>query len=226
MISSCCIAEEPASSESLAPSTSKTSGAKETCQSCCASPAALVESAESSTVSKWIDPEKRAALSLDFELTTQDSKKVKLKDLMDKPTVIGFFFTRCGNPRKCPLAVSTMSQLQSKVKESGLEDKVRLLMITYDSDFDTPEIIKAHGTERGLRFNENVFMLRPEPQTKDKLFEALKASVNYSKQGVNIHSLQLLILDSSGRLVRDYHSVIWDNSKVIEDLKRLLGEAK
>src|SRR5580658_4388645 len=82
-----------------------------TCPNCAAEEE---EAPPSSTVTEWLEPAKRSKVDLDFELTTQDSKKIKLKDLLDKPAAVGFFFSRCGNPRKCPLAVATMAQLQTK----------------------------------------------------------------------------------------------------------------
>jgi cytochrome oxidase Cu insertion factor (SCO1/SenC/PrrC family) len=69
-------------------------------------------------------------------------------------------------------------------------------------------------------------LLRPDPAHKQALFDRMEVAVNYDAQGVNVHGIQLLLLDRHGRYVRSYHSVIWENAKVLRDLKQLLTEAR
>jgi cytochrome oxidase Cu insertion factor (SCO1/SenC/PrrC family) len=190
------------------------------CPSCAAGE---TPAAADAVVSQWLEPAERTKLTLDFESTNQDGKKIKLSEITNKPTVVTFFYSRCENPRKCPLAVSTLAELAAEIKHSALNDKVRILALTYDPEFDTAEVLKKYGLERGLKFSESVQMLRPEPKQKQKVLDALKASVNYNAEGVNIHSLQLVLIDANGRFVRNYHSVIWDNKKVIKDLQKLVA---
>jgi cytochrome oxidase Cu insertion factor (SCO1/SenC/PrrC family) len=226
LTASMCFAESSAPKEAKPVDLNIKSIAGDGAPSCPDCAAGLVPAVPSSTVTDWLDTAKREKIDLDFALTTQASKKSHLKDLVDKPTAITFFYTRCENPRKCPLAVATMASLAEKLKTAGLLDKVRLLVFTYDPTFDTPEVVQAYAKQKGLTFSENVLMLCPEAKDKEKLFDSLKASVNYNAKGVNIHSLQLHLLDSKGQLARTYHSVIWDNEKVKDDLIRLIEESK
>ena len=98
--------------------------------------------------------------------------------------------------------------------------------VTYDPDYDSPAVLTKFGTTHGLRFERNTLMLQPDSKQKDKLFKALNVGVNYNGQSVNLHSIQLMLFDSQGRYVRTYHSIMWNNQQVIEDLKRLLAETK
>jgi cytochrome oxidase Cu insertion factor (SCO1/SenC/PrrC family) len=96
--------------------------------------------------------------------------------------------------------------------------------MTYDPEYDKPDIVRKYAIEKGFRFNELNRFLIPEESKKDKLFEALNLSVNFDEKGVSIHGLELLILDRQGRFVRKYSTLIWENEKVMVDFKRLIEE--
>jgi len=177
--------------------------------------------------SKWLEPTQRAkAANVPFELTNQDGAAIPFNNLAGKPTAMTFLYTRCENPNKCPLAASTMAKLQTEVEKAGLGEQVQLAIMTYDPEFDTAAVLKKYAQERGIRCNSSVMMLRPDPKSKSKLFETMNIPVNYDAQRVNIHGLQLMLLDKSGRFVRNYQTLIWDNQKVLADLKKLLSESE
>lgn len=67
-------------------------------------------------------------------------------------------------------------------------------------------------------------LLRPNPKDKLKLFEALRIGVNFDGQRVNVHGIQLFLLDARGLVAKTYHTLIWDNHKVLQDLKKLTAE--
>jgi cytochrome oxidase Cu insertion factor (SCO1/SenC/PrrC family) len=179
------------------------------------------------TITPWVEPGERTRLIPgEILLTTQAGEKVKAHDLLGRPIALSFLYTRCDNPKKCPLIATTMASLQKELDETEISNRVQLLLVTYDPDYDSPAVLTKFGTTHGLRFERNALMLQPDSKQKDKLFKALNVGVNYNGQSVNLHSIQLMLLDSQGRYVRTYHSVIWNNQQVIEDLKRLLAETK
>jgi cytochrome oxidase Cu insertion factor (SCO1/SenC/PrrC family) len=157
-------------------------------------------------------------------VTDQDGRTLDLSELSTRPLALTFLYTRCTNPNRCPLVATQMGRLQKLIEAGGLEDRMRLAIVTYDPDHDTPEVLKQYGLDRGLRFTPNVLMLRPDSQQKDSFFDRLRVTVNYNAEGVNLHGLQLFLFDSKGRFVRRYQSVIWNNAKVLADLKRLAEE--
>lgn len=195
---------------------------KPKCDLCKETPNLLASIAES----KWLEPADRAKpIASSLELTNHAGEKLNLSKLQGKPTAITFLYTRCENPNKCPLAATTMGRLQAEVEKAGLKDQVQLAVMTYDPEFDSPAVLSDYATEKGIRCNSSVMMLRPDPQTKSQLFEAMNVTVNYDAKRVNIHGLQLMLLDKSGRFVRNYQTLIWDNHKVVADLKKLLAES-
>ena len=41
---------------------------------------------------------------------------------------------------------------------------------------------------------------------------------------VNTHGIALSLLDTGGRVVRQYQTTLWDNDQVLRDVRRLLAE--
>jgi len=179
------------------------------------------------TVSAWTQPWQRTQrFPEDIIFTTQAGKKIRAEDLRGRPVALSFIYTRCDNAGKCPLVAATIARLQRELEDAALSEEVQLALITYDPDYDSPAVLTKFGTTHGLCFDRNVLMLQPESKQKDRLFQELSVRVNYNKQSVNLHSIQLMLFDPQGRYVRTYHSVLWNNAQVLQDLKRLLGETK
>ncbi len=173
---------------------------------------------------KWLAPSERGtAISLP-PLQNQDGRVVTVDDLRGAPVALSFIYTRCENERKCPLVARTMAALQTELDRANVVPRPRLALITYDPEYDTPKHLKDFGEEHGLRFTDAVMLLRPEPDRKQRLFEELNVRVNFNDRGVNLHGVQLILLDKEGRAARAHHTLVWDNDVVLADLKQLARE--
>src|SRR5438445_1927832 len=80
----------------------------------------------------------------DFSLTNQIGGVIALSDLRGKVWVADIIFTRCPGP--CPKMTEQMSELQAALPP---EEPVVLVSLTADPDFDTPEVLRRYGEERG-----------------------------------------------------------------------------
>lgn len=178
------------------------------------------------TATAWLEPSRRPSLAtLDVPMTDQDGRVVTLSDLIDRPTAVSFFYTRCDNPYKCTRTVADMARLQRSLEEAGLDDEVRLLLMTYEPEFDSPGRLKQYGVDRDLRFGPHALALQPDPLRKADLFAELGVAVNFQAGWVNLHGVQLMLIDRRARLVRTYHTLAWDAAEVLKDLWTLVGEA-
>jgi cytochrome oxidase Cu insertion factor (SCO1/SenC/PrrC family) len=192
----------------------------------CNDPAMLPESDPAAyRRSKWLSPAERSdERVLGLQVTDQDGTLHSLNQLCDRPTALSFIYTRCTNRNKCPRVVSEMAQIQSLLEMEELDGQVRLLTMTYDPEYDTPERLRQYGEKHGLRFTPSVLMLQPDSREKISLLDRLQVAVNFDSAGVNLHGVELFLFDRQGRFVRRYQSVFWDNEEVLDDLKRLLRE--
>jgi cytochrome oxidase Cu insertion factor (SCO1/SenC/PrrC family) len=81
-----------------------------------------------------------------FILTTQDGKRLSLKDLGGKVVAITFIYTSCADT--CPLLTAKMAGLQAGLG-SNFGSKVFFISITVDPQHDTPAVLKRYAGAHG-----------------------------------------------------------------------------
>jgi len=178
-----------------------------------------------SLMTVWAPIAERAPLhNLDITYKNHDGQAGVLRDLVGKPLVVTFFYTRCQNARKCSIAISRLAGLQRQLVQAGMDDRVRLLAITYEPQFDTPERIHRFATDRGLQLGANAQAIQLDTKRNRLLVEELQAPANYNAGWINTHGIELTLLDAQGRVVRKYQTLLWDNEQVVKDLERVLAE--
>jgi protein SCO1/2 len=81
-----------------------------------------------------------------FELVDQNSKPFSLSDLEGHVWVANLIFTRCGSI--CPLLTRQMAGLQERYETYGV-DEIKLLSISVDPEYDTPDVLKEYAKLNG-----------------------------------------------------------------------------
>ena len=81
----------------------------------------------------------------DGEVVTSDGTTVRLFDLMsDRAVLLSFIFTRCSDVNGCPLANAVLYKVQSRLGERpDLAEQVSLLSVSFDPEYDTPDVTGA-----------------------------------------------------------------------------------
>lgn len=86
----------------------------------------------------------------DYELTDQDGKKFNLSDYRGKPLLVSFIYTTC--PDICNSLVATLVPAMEEIKK-GLADKFNAIVVGFDAEYDTPEMMKEFGLHHETDFN-------------------------------------------------------------------------
>lgn len=175
-------------------------------------------------VSPWQAPGDRKALPLAHAVTDHNGNELHLSDLVGRPMAVSFAYTRCTNPRKCELVTNTMAGLRRTLERDGVLARVRLLLITYDAEWDSQQDLRDYSRRHGLTLDDSTLFLRPSLDPAHHLFRDLTAAVSFNAGGVTMHGIQLLLIDKAGRLARTYQTLLWDNQAVERDLERLVNE--
>lgn len=89
----------------------------------------------------------------DFTLTNQDGQAASLAVLTNHVWVADIIFTRCAGP--CPRMTAQMKSVQDGLAP---DSDVRLVTLTTDPDYDSPEILKRYGQRAGADFNRWTFL--------------------------------------------------------------------
>jgi protein SCO1/2 len=151
----------------------------------------------------------------EVQVEDQDGQRVVLADFLTRaPTVVAFFYTRCDNPRKCSLTITSLGELCRDLGDRL--GSVQVAAVTYDPGFDIPARLLRYGRDRGLPFGPAVRMFRAVSGW-DLLRAHFGLRVGYTASVVNRHGIELFLLDD-GRVVRTWARTRWTPADVAERL--------
>jgi len=153
-----------------------------------------------------------------FVLTDQNGERVTLETFRGHPFVLTFIFTRCPIPNFCPLMSKNFLELQKAIKNgSGTLAQTRLLSISFDPDFDTPQILKSYA-ENAQTHPEIWMFATGEKSQIDNLTRAFSVYVQV-EAGTISHGLATALIGEDGKIVRIWRGNGWTPAEVIGELE-------
>ena len=154
-----------------------------------------------------------------FTLTSQNGAPVTLDTFRGQPFVVTFIFTRCPIPTFCPRISQNFSELQEAIKsEAGAAGKTRLLSITLDPEFDTPEILQSYAQQQKADSQIWTFATGPAAEI-DKLTQSFAVFVQ-PEGGTISHGLATALIGPEGGVVKIWRGNGWKASEVVDELRR------
>ena len=163
----------------------------------------------------------------EFTLTNQSLQPVTKASLLGHVTLADIIFTRCGGP--CPEMTRKMSALQRVLLDDPM---VKLLTLTTDPGYDTPEVLKQYGSRFNANFSRWSFLSGPKLEIVRLAVDGLKLIAEEkpikdrtSAEDLFIHSTIFVIVDKQARLRGAFDSTEPDFEKQVRvAVKRLLKE--
>ena len=143
----------------------------------------------------------------DFSLTERSGKTVTKKDLLGKPWVACFVFTRCAGP--CPRVSGQFYQLQKDLKDLDF----KLVTITVDPKNDTPEVLTQYAESVGADPEKWLFLTGDQKDIfhlieKSFLMPVQENTGPARKPGFEvIHTTNVMLVDKKGRVLGKYNAV-------------------
>lgn len=138
----------------------------------------------------------------DFNLTNQIGEAVSLASLQGKIWVGDVIFSRCAGP--CPQMTKNMQALQSALEG---DDSVKLVSLTTDPEFDTPEILEKYGARYDVKPSKWWFLTGDKEEIVRLAVDGLKLTAvertpeeRESPSDLFIHSTLFVVVDQQGRL--------------------------
>ena len=137
----------------------------------------------------------RSIYALRMTLRDQDGATVGLDAFRGKPVLVGMFYGRC--PSACPLLVSTIQRTLSQL-DPDTAAEVRVLLVSFDPEHDTPEALRAITRERGLDSRWKLASA-PDDQVRE-LAAVLGVQFRKLPDGRFSHTARIVLLDRSGSI--------------------------
>ena len=183
---------------------------------------------DSPTVGDWISPANRKSVSaLDAIAESHHGTHQSIRDWIDRPTLLMFFFTRCENPNKCSRTVTYAGELQKELKSRRNDDPFRIILVTYDPVTDDRERLSQYAMSRGAELSAgNLTVLRPLDGSLSPLCDELLVPVGFALGNVAVHDVVAYLLDKRGAPVRIYRVALPDFDRLLRDVDMLAAEEK
>jgi protein SCO1 len=159
------------------------------------------------------------ALSVGDELppTTffdQNGRGFSFSDFRGQTVLLAFIYTRCQDPRMCPLISAQFHQLQQKL--AGLP--IHLVEITLDPAYDTPEVLQRYG--RQFDADPGRWTLGTGPVAVVQDFAARFGIAVFADptKGL-IHSERTAVINRDGAIVDLIDAASWNPDNVAAELR-------
>jgi protein SCO1/2 len=163
----------------------------------------------------------------DFSLTNQFGQEISLSDLRGKIWVADIIFTRCPGP--CARMTKQLRQFQSLIPK---DDSVKIVSLTADPEFDTPEVFKKYAERFETDPKRWFFLTGPKKKIYDLAMNSLLLAVQEktpdeqtAENDLFIHSTIFVLVDRNGDVRSYYESTEpGTNERILTDIKKLLAE--
>lgn len=142
-----------------------------------------------------------------FSLLDERGRVVDQDTFKGKYTVVTFVFTRCPVPEFCPLLSRKFARLQGLLEREGEELPVRLLSVSLDPLFDTPDVLSNYAQRVGA--DADIWRFATG-ELEEVGTLARFADLSFSGEGVAIsHELRTLLFGPDGRLIKKWSGNRW-----------------
>lgn len=134
-----------------------------------------------------------------LEVLGTDGRPVSLSD-PERVTLLDFVYTRCETV--CRALGSEFQQLQTEIRARGLQDRIRLLSVSFDPEHDTPAGLAAYARHQRADSAVWQFAVLANAANLPKLLGNFGIVVIPDGLGGFEHNAAIHVVDQRGRLVR------------------------
>lgn len=155
----------------------------------------------------------------------QEGAARKLSDWRGSAAVMTFIYTRCPLPDFCPRMERNFLDLQRAIDEDpALRGRAKLIAVSFDPEYDTPERLRAHGKAIGAR-PEVWTYLTGASDTVERFAANFGVSLirNPDNAGDITHNLRTVVIDGSGTIREIFSGSEWKPDDAREALRRAVA---
>ena len=147
---------------------------------------------------------------------TQNNKEIVLAEFAGKPTVVGMIFTHCDYA--CPRLTADIKNISKELNVP--EGKVNYVLISFDTERDTPEVLKKYADN--LKLDQDYTLLHGSEEAVRTLSILLNVQFQKDAEGNFSHSNIISVLDKEGLLVTQKEGLEANHDNMIASLQGML----
>jgi len=163
----------------------------------------------------------------EFRLTASRGGAFGTAELEGQVYVTSFFFTRCLSI--CPLLTAAMGRLQQRYDEAGIEG-VRLVSISVDPEYDTPERLRKYGEVHGVDPRRWTLLTGEADEIRRLVVEGFRTPLGEPETSGDLveiaHTGKLVLVDGRGAIRGYYASDATGLDEVYHRSRHILRESR
>lgn len=159
---------------------------------------------------------------LSIPLVDQDAVSHDLASLRGKPRIVSMFYSAC--LYVCPLIIDTVRRTE-RVLGDAERAQLGVLMVSIDSERDTPEKLKELATQRKVD-TTRWSLARADSADVRTLAAVLGLQYRALPDGEFNHSSELILLDADGRIVARSNLLGKVDDSFVAAIRKTLGTAQ
>jgi len=159
----------------------------------------------------------------EYHFTNELGQAVSTGQFKGEAVGITFIFTRCPLPNFCPKMTSNFQDVQKKLQ--GMDNGPRnwhLLTISFDPEFDSPEILKAYA-ERYKADPKHWNFLTGDISEISTISEQF-GQMFWKDEGALNHNLRTAVIDASCKVQKVFQGNNWTTEEMVAEMVKGMGK--
>jgi protein SCO1/2 len=152
--------------------------------------------------------------NLSAQWETDDGKKMALADLNGQVRVISMFYSTCQGV--CVITKNNMQQIDASLSPATRE-RVKFVLVTLDPARDTAAALRSYRRVENMPASRWT-LLRGDDAATGRLASFLGVAYGRDSSGRFIHSSEIVILDSDGRVLHRHNGVAANLSGIASEV--------
>ena len=163
---------------------------------------------------------------VDVLLEDQDGKPFHLSSYRGHPFALTFIYTRCPLPEFCPRIMKNFQELEGAVEaDPDLRKTARLLSVSFDVEFDRPEVLNAFGSAFVKDRGEGPFARwKLATGTKEEIEKLGRyfGLVFFKEDGQFAHTLVSVVIGPDGKLAKELPGNDWTPDEALAAMREAM----
>src|SRR5260370_41828803 len=156
----------------------------------------------------------------DAKLVDQNGNSVALTSLKGKPMVVDFIYTSCPGP--CLMETAKLANVALRLG-NDIGSKVTIVSISVDPEHDGPKQLLDYSRQQGAD-EKGWYFLTGGPAEVDQALAGFKLSRQVEPDGSVGHLVDIMLIGSDGRLIREYKREVVKAKDIDDDVKKTLNQ--
>jgi protein SCO1/2 len=158
----------------------------------------------------------------DAAFIDQDGRSRRFSEWRGKTVAVTFVYTRCPLPDFCPQMDRNFLAVQKALQQDqALGERAHLLSVSFDPDYDTPDVLRAHATRLGVDPRYWSYVTGPRDSV-DPFAAAFGVSIMRDDKPLQeiLHNLRTPVITPGGQLSEVLGGNDWNAQQLIDAIRK------